>query len=113
MYSSRRSTPTTTVPPSGGPLGHLRGPARTRPESPRDLFDDVRFDDVAHLHVLVVLDPDPALVTGQHLARVVLEALQAADLALLHHDVVTQEADRRRAHDLAVRHEAARDGPDA
>src|SRR5690242_2951508 len=46
-----------------------------------DLFDLVGLDHVPDLHVVEVLDADAALVALLHLAHVVLEAAQRAQLA--------------------------------
>src|SRR5262249_49893146 len=78
-------------------------------EAPRDLLDLVRLDDVADLHVLEVLESDPALVAAGHLADVLLEAAQAADATLVNHHVVAQQADLAAAEHLPLGDEAARD----
>src|SRR5262245_57504127 len=54
-------------------------------------LDAVAFDDVADLHVLVVLKRHAAFLAGQYLARVVLEALELREPALVHHHVVADQ----------------------
>src|SRR6266566_4300257 len=73
------------------------------------LLDLVGLDDVALLEVLVAVDPDAALQPGQHLMDVILEALEARDLALVDGFVVAQDLGGRAACDLAVQHPRAGD----
>src|SRR5207248_1815923 len=61
------------------------------------------LDHVADLQVVVLVEADAALEAGLHLAHVVLEAAQRADLSLVDHDVVAQQARLRVA--------GARDAP--
>src|SRR3954469_10744639 len=49
------------------------------------LFHAVRLDPVAHLEIVEVLDPDTALEALAHLADVVLEALEAGEIARIDH----------------------------
>src|SRR5205085_8512833 len=67
----------------------------------RHLLDLVRLDDVADLDVGVVLEARAALVPGRHLARVVLEALERADFAVVHDDAVAKQPRPGAALDLA------------
>src|SRR6266852_3303697 len=66
------------------------------------LLDLVGLDDVALLEVLVPVDPDAALESGQHFVDIVLEALETLDLALVDRFVVSQDLGGRPACDLAV-----------
>src|ERR1700674_5445113 len=68
------------------------------------LFDLVGLDDVAFLEVLVPLDPDPALQSGDNFLDVVLEALQTGDLGLVDRLVVPQQLRGLTARDLAIVH---------
>src|SRR5271169_3912214 len=60
------------------------GPSLGPSEGCADLLGLVALDDVAHLVPVEVVQLDPALQAGAHLVRVVLEALQGRDLALVH-----------------------------
>src|SRR5207253_2226445 len=60
-------------------------------ERPPDLLDAVALDDVAGAHVLVFLEGHAALLTGRHLAYLVLEALQRRQLPVVDDDVVADE----------------------
>src|SRR3984893_1217291 len=73
------------------------------------LLDLVGLDDVALLEVLVDVDPDTALQSGQHFVDVVLEALETRNLALVNRLVVPQNLGERPARDLAVQHPGAGD----
>src|SRR5215510_4346326 len=68
----------------------------------------IAFDDVADLHVLVVLEGHAAFLAGDHLARVVLEAFELGELAFVHDDAVADQAHIGPALDHAVGHAAAR-----
>src|ERR1700694_465203 len=68
------------------------------------LFDLVGLDDVAFLEVLVPLDADAALQSGDHFLDVVLEALQTGDLSLVDRLGVAQQFRGRAARDPAVLH---------
>ena len=110
MKSVSFSTPTTI----GARAAHsARSAAAPRAvagaEPARDLLHLVGLDHVADLEVLEVVEADAALVARLHLARVVLEAAQAGDLARVDDDVVAHQAGRRVAGDLAVGDEAAGD----
>src|SRR5215813_4673090 len=72
----------------------------------------VALDDVADLHVLVVLEGHAAFLAGEYLAHVVLEALELAELAFVHHHVVADEPHIGAALDHAVGDPAARDVAD-
>src|SRR5262249_37531169 len=71
--------------------GRDKSSAMTWLERPLHRLDAVALDDVADLHVLVVLEGHAAFLAGGHLARVVLEALELRKLALVHHHVVANE----------------------
>src|SRR5207302_10922886 len=66
------------------------------------LLDLVGLDDVAFLEVLVSVDPDAALQPCDHFLDVVLESLEAGDLAFVDQFVVAQHFCRRPTRDLAV-----------
>src|SRR5439155_27262909 len=74
-------------------------------------FHREHLDDVADLDVVELLEADPALESGLHLAHVVLEAAQRPDLAFVDDDVIAQEARLRvaRARDAAFADDGARD----
>src|SRR5206468_8722957 len=72
-------------------------------------FHLVGLDDVAHLDVLVTVEPDAALEALLDLRDVVLEAPQRPDLAFIDHAVVAQQAKLRIAADRALGDVAARD----
>src|SRR5919197_2479504 len=93
MRRSKRSTATSMVPP---------GPDEIGSELPGDLSDLVRLDHVALLHVLEVLDPDPALVPLGDLPHVVLEPPERADPAVVHDHAVADDAGARVANDRPV-----------
>src|SRR6266480_2018954 len=75
---------------SGRALGRLRALGRGGCEPAGHLLDLVGLDHVARLHVLVALERHAALVATRHLARVLFEALEARDPAVVHDHVVTQ-----------------------
>src|SRR5207245_8200597 len=81
-------------------------------QRPCDLIGREGLDDVAGLHALDPLDPDAALETLQHLADVVLEALEGAEDVLPEQGVAALDADARGADDLPLHHHAAEDRPD-
>src|SRR5687768_15377940 len=85
---------------------------RTRSERGCFFDDLVGFDDVSDLDVVVRLDRETALVAGEDLAGVVLEALQAAQLAGVDLDAVADDPDLGGAGDLALDDEAAGHGAD-
>ena len=68
------------------------------------LLDLVALDDVAFLEVLVTLDPNAALEPGNHFLDVVLETLQARDLAFMDRLAVAKQFGGRATGDLAVLH---------
>src|SRR4051794_31150723 len=84
-------------------------PAMTRLERPLHRLHAIALDHVAGPHVLVALEGHAAFLARQHLARIVLEALELRQLALVDHDVVADQADVRTALDLAVSDAAAGD----
>src|SRR3546814_15479835 len=65
---------------------------------------------VARLHVVVLLHADTALGAAADLVDVLLEAAQGFQLALEHHGVVAQHADRLVAPDHALHDHAAGHG---
>src|SRR5512143_2665693 len=99
MNSVSLSTPTTIGSRSERPLG--RGTAGGRAQATRHLLHLVGLDDVADLDVGEIVETDAALVAGLHLAGIVLEALQAAHLAVVHDDAVADEPRLGIAGDLA------------
>src|SRR5260370_15256788 len=58
-----------------------------------DFFDLVALENVFLLEVVVVLQTDTALKALGHVANVVLESLEAGDLAIEHHNRVAHQAD--------------------
>src|SRR5438046_1932468 len=86
------------------PAGTLRVSRRALPRLQlRGFFDDlVRLDDVAGLDFVPARDHDAALEAVLDLADVVLEAAEAADLALVDLDRVADDPEVRFAVDLAV-----------
>src|SRR3954462_7500551 len=97
------------VPGSAARPRNDRGRRRGGLQRPPDLLDAVALDDVAGAHVLVVLEGHAALLAGRDLAGVVLEALELAELALVNHHVVADEAHVGAALHDAVEDAAARD----
>src|SRR6185312_15029718 len=85
------------------------GLPEARSELLLDLLDVVRLEDVLLLDVVVALEADTALEALEDLARVVLEALQAVDLAVPEDRVVAEEAHLPGADDLALDDVAAGD----
>src|SRR5438874_10666162 len=73
----------------------------------RDLDHLEDLDLVAHLDVVEVLERQPALEPGLHLAHVVLEALERIELAGVDHDAGTNEPHGGAAPHHAVGHHAA------
>src|SRR5205085_6347359 len=63
------------------------------PSSERALhrLHPVALDDVAGLHVLIIFEGHAALLSGNHFARIVLEALELGKLALVHDHAVADE----------------------
>src|SRR5437763_7532482 len=103
--SSQVITPTTTAQPPRAAFPT----SRRRHEGARDFLDPIGLDQVAHLDVVEVLDPDPALEPLADLAHVVLEALERGDGALVHLDPVADDAHARGPRDHARAHEAPGD----
>src|SRR3954471_4684850 len=94
------ASPISRLSPAG--LGDRRG----------DALHGEHLDDVADLQIVVALEADAALEARLDLGHVVLEAAQRAQLALVDHHVVAQQARLRlaRALDDAVGDHAAGDG---
>src|SRR5512140_2977116 len=84
-------------------------PAGTRLRADRDALHGEDLDMVADLDVVEPFEADTALETGLHLAHIVLEPAERPDLALVHDDVVADQARLRvaAARDPAVGHHAA------
>src|SRR5690606_23958597 len=78
----------------------------------RHRLDAEALDLVADLEVVEAGDVEAALEALAHLADVVLEALQAAELALVDLDAVAHHAHAATAVDRALRDVAARHRPD-
>src|SRR5579875_752987 len=91
--------------------GHAHHGLRSPPGSSRrlnsllqracDLFDLVALDDVALLHILVILEGHAAVITLLHLAHILLEAAQAAEPAVMYHHAARDLADLADGEDLA------------
>src|SRR5437764_6911447 len=77
-----------------------------------DGLDPVALDHVAGLHVLIILKGHAAFLAGGYLARIVLEALELAELAFVHHHAVADEPHIGAALHRAVGHAAAGDVAD-
>src|ERR1019366_6274940 len=75
-----------------------------------DLLDVVRLENVLFLEVVESLEADAALEAFGHLARVVLEALEALDLAFPDDGAVADQPDLAGSDDLALGDVAAGDG---
>src|SRR6185295_10490304 len=78
-----------------------------------DLLDGEALDDVVLPDVVVARDLDAALVALDDFLHVVLEALEALDLARVHHLAVPDQAALVAALHLAGDHDAAGDRADA
>src|SRR5689334_16779220 len=64
-------------------------------------LDAIALDHVALPHVLIALERHAAFLAGDHLARVILEALELRELAFVDHDVVADQPHIGAALDLA------------
>src|SRR6185369_9570233 len=115
MNSVSLSTPTTM----GGAENDLQrafgggAPGDRGAEPAGDLFHLVGLDVIAYLQVLVIVEADAALIPGQDLARIVLEAPQADHLPGVDDHVVAHQAGRGIAGNAAVDDEAAGNRADA
>src|SRR5256714_10117653 len=107
----QRAAPLEVQLPGHPPHHHGSRPLAAIPPVERagDLLDAIRFDQVADLDVVEVLDADAALEALPHLAHVVLEALEGGDRPLVHLDAVADDADAGRPRDHAAAHVAPRD----
>src|SRR5438876_873049 len=110
----QRAAPLEMQLPGHHPDHHGSRPLAAIPPVERagDLLDAIRFDQVADLDVVEVLDADAALEALPHLAHVVLEALEGGDRALVHLHAVADHPHPRRPGDDPGAHEAPRDGTD-
>src|SRR2546430_10034473 len=93
----QRAAPLEVQLPGHHPHHHGSRPLAAIPPVERagDLLDAIRFDQVADLDVVEVLDADAALEALPHLAHVVLEALEGGDRALVHlHAVADRKSTR-------------------
>src|SRR5437660_8888745 len=79
-----------------------------RVQRPRHFLDPVRFDEVADLDVVEVLDPDAAFEPFPHFAGVVLEPLQRGQRAVVHLDAAADHPHPRGPRDHAAAHERDR-----
>src|SRR5690606_1176192 len=77
------------------------------------LFDAEALDQVADLHVVEALNVEAALEALAHLAHVVLEALEAGELALVDLHAVADQANTSPPVDDALGHVATGDRPHA
>src|SRR6516164_540835 len=71
-------------------------------QTAQNLLHPVALDDVADFHILVVFEGHAALLAGDDLLDVVLEAPQLRELALVDDDVVADEAHIGSALDASV-----------
>src|SRR6476619_5787861 len=74
-----------------------------------NLLDLEAFDDVAGLVAVEFIELDAALEAGAHFVRVVLEALERANLSFVHDFLAAAQARGGIAIDFALRDEAAGD----
>ena len=74
---------------------------KTSLERSSNFLDLEALDDIADLVAVEFIELDTALQTGAHFVRVVLEALERADLALVHHFLAATQASRGVAIDFA------------
>src|SRR5438445_4469617 len=107
----QRAAPLEVQLPGHHPHHHGSRPLAAIPPVERagDLLDAIRFDQVADLDVVEVLDADAALEALPHLAHVVLEALEGRDGALVHLHAVPDHAHQCGAADDAGADEAPGD----
>src|SRR5262249_37029232 len=75
-------------------------------ERPLHGLHAIAFDNVADFHVLIVLERHAAFLAGDDFARVVLEALELRELALMDDDIVANKPHIGAALDHAVGHAA-------
>ena len=87
-------------------------PGASNSQRPLHALHPVALDDVADLHVVIILEGHAAFLAGHDLARVVLEPLELRQLALMDHNVVANEPDVGAALDDAVGDAAAGDVAD-
>src|SRR5216117_800873 len=78
----------------------------TAGECPGDLLRTVALDHVVDFDVVEVLDADAALEALAHFTRVVLEALERRNRALVHLDAIAHDAHPRLPIDDAAPHDA-------
>src|SRR5664279_1042266 len=78
-------------------------------QRPRDFLDAVTFDDIAGAHVLVFFEGHTAFLARRHFAHFVLEPLQGLQGALVHDDVIADQAHAGTALDNAIRNPTAGD----
>src|SRR4029077_8496268 len=62
-------------------------PGGSNSQRPLHALPPVALDDVADLHVVIILEGHAAFLAGHDLARVVLEPLELRQLALMDHPV--------------------------
>src|ERR1700751_3564575 len=67
----------------------------------------VTLDNVADLHILIILECHAAFLPGHDLARIVLESLELPQLALMHDDAVADQPNVGAALHSAVGNAAA------
>ena len=77
-----------------------------------NFFHNERFENVAELEVIELLESNAALIALCDLAYVVLETAERGDLILINHDTVTYYADLRLTGDLTVLNVRARNEAD-
>src|SRR3974390_193591 len=99
-------------------LGNLKQHAwhknQARRLSKRPLYrlHAVTLDNVADLHVLIILECHAAFLSGHDLARIILETLELRQLALMYDDAVADEPHVGAAFHCAVGDAAAGDVAD-
>src|SRR5690606_25691298 len=105
------ATPVQVQLPDRQPNDHSRRALLTDPgERSGDLFDPVALDHVANLDVVEVGNVQAALEALADLADIVLEALETAELPLVHLDAVADDANLPTPLDLAVGDHAPSNG---
>src|SRR5262249_14177612 len=77
-----------------------------------DLLELEGFDDITDFDVVESLDTDAAFISRFHFSDILLEAAEGGHAALVHDDVVSQEANLRSSQHLPVHHIGSRDCAD-
>ena len=78
-------------------------------QRPLHALHPVTLDNVADFHILIIFERHAAFLAGGDFTRVILEALELRQLALMHDDVVADQPHIGAALDRAVGDPAAGD----